>query len=141
MTYQVILATRARRALSEVLPEAVAAACWEFVRGPLARNPHRVGTPLRGQLEGRYSAQRGEFRIVYRIREELIVVEVIDIRHRRDARTGQSLSAVVAELTVRGLSQLDVPVAIATDERSGFPVISVGRRITSEQVAAALDEA
>ena len=70
----------------------------------------------------------------------MIVVEVIDIRHRRDARTGQSLSAVVAELTVRGLSQLDVPVAIATDERSGFPVISVGRRVTSEQVAAALDE-
>ena len=55
-------------------------------------------------------------------------------------RTGQSLSAVVTELTVRGLSQLDVPVVIATDELSGFPVISVGRRVTSEQVAAALDE-
>jgi hypothetical protein len=55
-------------------------------------------------------------------------------------RSGRSLSAVVAELTVRGLSQLDVPVVIATDERSGFPVISVGRRVTSQQVAAALDE-
>ena len=64
--------------------------------------------------------------------------------HRRAldiaARTGRSLSAVVADLTVRGLSQLDVPVTIVTDERSGFPVISVGRRLTSEQVAAALDE-
>ena len=55
-------------------------------------------------------------------------------------RTGQSLPAVVAELTIRGLSQLDQPVVIGTDERSGFPVISVGRRVTSEQVAAALDE-
>ena len=55
-------------------------------------------------------------------------------------RRGQSLSAVVAELTVRGLSQLDEPVLISTDERSGFPVLSVGRRVTSEQVAAALDE-
>ncbi len=55
-------------------------------------------------------------------------------------RRGLSLSAVIAELTVRGLSQLDVPITIATDERSGFPVISVGRRVTSEQVAAALDE-
>ena len=55
-------------------------------------------------------------------------------------RTGQSLSAVIAELTVRGLSQLDIPVVITTDERSGFPVISVGRRVTSGQVAAALDE-
>ncbi len=55
-------------------------------------------------------------------------------------RTGRSLSAVIAELTVRGLGQLDLPVVIATDERSGFPVINVGRRVTSEQVAAALDE-
>jgi predicted transcriptional regulator len=55
-------------------------------------------------------------------------------------RSGRSLSAVVADLTVRGLSQLDEPVVVRTDERSGFPVISVGRRVTSEQVAAALDE-
>ena len=46
----------------------------------------------------------------------------------------------IAELTVRGLSQLDEPVLISTDERSGFPVVSVGRRVTSEQVAAAVDE-
>lgn len=55
-------------------------------------------------------------------------------------RTGQSLSAVIADLTVRGLSQLDVPLVIGSDERSGFPVISVGRRVSSEQVALALDE-
>jgi hypothetical protein len=55
-------------------------------------------------------------------------------------RTRRSLSAVIADLTVRGLGQLDQPVVIGTDERSGFPVISIGRRVTSEQVAAALDE-
>ena len=55
-------------------------------------------------------------------------------------RRGVSLSAVVAELTIRGLSQLDEPMVIGIDERSGFPVVSVGRRVTSEQVAAALDE-
>lgn len=55
-------------------------------------------------------------------------------------RNGQSLSAVITELTIRGLSQLEVPVVLTTDERSGFPVISVGRRVTSEQVAAALDD-
>jgi hypothetical protein len=55
-------------------------------------------------------------------------------------RRGLSLSAVVAELTIRGLSQLDEPVVIGTDERSGFPVLSIGRRVTSEQVADTLDE-
>jgi len=54
-------------------------------------------------------------------------------------RTGRSRSDMVADLTVRGLSRLDVPVTIAADERSRSSVISVGRRVTSEQVAAALD--
>lgn len=53
---------------------------------------------------------------------------------------GQSLSATVAELTARGLSQLDEPVMVRTDSLSGFPVLSVGRRISSGDVAVALDE-
>ena len=55
-------------------------------------------------------------------------------------RQGKSMSAVVAELTSRGLSQLDEPLAISQDPVSGFPVVSVGRRVTSAEVAAALDE-
>jgi hypothetical protein len=53
---------------------------------------------------------------------------------------GQSLSATLAELTARGLSQLDEPLSISVDERSGFPVLSVGRRITAADVADALDD-
>lgn len=55
-------------------------------------------------------------------------------------RRGLSLSAVVAELTARGLIQLGEPAVIGVDERSGFPVVRVGRRVTSEDVAIALDE-
>lgn len=64
--------------------------------------------------------------------------------HRRATelarQRGSSLSAVLVDLTVRGLAQLDVPVTLDVDERSGFPVLSVGRRITSDDVAAALDD-
>ncbi|KUI47412.1 plasmid stabilization protein [Mycobacterium sp. GA-1199] len=74
----------AKRALTEELPESVAVACWEFIRGPLADNPHRVGKPLRDQLEGRYSARRGQFRVIYQIFEDRVVVRVIHITHRRD---------------------------------------------------------
>lgn len=52
----------------------------------------------------------------------------------------RSLSSVVADLTIRGLAQLDAPVALATDERSGMPVLSIGRRVTSADVAVALDD-
>jgi hypothetical protein len=53
---------------------------------------------------------------------------------------GQSLSSVVAELAVRGLSQLDQPMTITTHPTSGFPVVSVGRKVTAADVAAALDD-
>jgi predicted transcriptional regulator len=71
-------------------------------------------------------------------------VDLPSALHRRAQeiarRRGLSLSAVVAELAARGLIQLDEPASIGTDERSGFPVVSVGRRVTSEEVAAALDD-
>lgn len=85
MTYSIQFSPRARRALDLDLPEPVAAACAEFIFGPLAENPHRVGKPLRDELAGRYAARRGEFRVIYEIHDDTVVVRVIDIRHRRDA--------------------------------------------------------
>ncbi|HEX5426695.1 MAG TPA: hypothetical protein VFX00_00065 [Pedococcus sp.] len=55
-------------------------------------------------------------------------------------RRGVSMSTVVAELTVRGLAQVDAPVALTIDERSGLPVLSLGRVVTTEDVARALDD-
>jgi len=54
---------------------------------------------------------------------------------------GQSLSATIADLTVRGLAQVDEPIEIRIDELSGFPVMRFGGpEITVEQVAAVLDD-
>ena len=52
----------------------------------------------------------------------------------------QSMSAVVAQLAALGLSEAGGPRQIRTDPRSGFPVISIGRVVTAEEVAEALDE-
>lgn len=84
MNYRIELTAAAKRALSRDLPDAVAVACWAFIRGPLAENPQRVGKPLRDKLKGRYSARRGEFRVVYQILDDLVIVRVIHIAHRRD---------------------------------------------------------
>lgn len=87
MTYRVEFTRRARRDISEELAESVAVACWEFIHGPLAENPHRVGKPLRDELAGSYSARRGQFRVIYEIHDDIVVVRVITIRHRRDSYT------------------------------------------------------
>ncbi len=85
MTYRVTVSRQARRALTEQLPESVAAACLEFIRGPLSENPRRVGKPLQAPLDGMHSARRGQFRVIYQVQEELVAVHVVNIGHRRDA--------------------------------------------------------
>lgn len=85
MTYKLRLSRAARRALAETLPTQIAAAVWEFVSGPLLDNPHRVGKALRFELEGFFSARRGQYRVIYRIVEDEVVVEVVKISHRSDA--------------------------------------------------------
>ncbi|CKS69209.1 Conserved protein of uncharacterised function%2C putative toxin [Mycobacterium tuberculosis] len=49
--YHVAITATAARDLQR-LPEKIAAACVEFVFGPLLNNPHRLGKPLRNDLEG-----------------------------------------------------------------------------------------
>jgi mRNA interferase RelE/StbE len=83
--YGLRLSRAARRALAETLPEAVTAAVWEFINGPLLDDPHRVGKRLRFELEGYYSARRGQYRVIYRIDEHEVIVDVIKISHRSDA--------------------------------------------------------
>ena len=84
MTYQVTIAPTAARQLRERLPEAVAWACFEFIAGPLADDPHRVGAPLRKPFEGQWRARRGEYRVRYAIDDETRIVYVLDIDHRRN---------------------------------------------------------
>lgn len=83
--YELRLSRVARRALTETLPESVAAAVWEFVSGPLLDKPHRVGKRLRFELEGHYSARRGQYRVIYSIDDHAVIVDVVKISHRGDA--------------------------------------------------------
>lgn len=83
--YEAVFTRSARRALEVSLPESVAAAAFEFIVGPLARNPRTVGKPLREPLAPLYSARRGEYRVLYRIEDDRLVIEIVTIEHRRDA--------------------------------------------------------
>jgi mRNA interferase RelE/StbE len=83
--YQLRSTPTVRRALSEQLPEAVAIAAYEFMTGPLLRQPYRVGKRLLPPLDDRFSARRGTYRIIYRVDDKARVVTVVDVAHRRDA--------------------------------------------------------
>jgi mRNA interferase RelE/StbE len=59
----------------------VAAAVVDLLYGPLAEEPYRVGKPLCCQLEGYRSARRGQYRVIYSIHDDEVLVR---ISHRAD---------------------------------------------------------
>ena len=82
--YELVLTPPARRALTGKLPEPVATAVIEFLTTALIRQPYRVGKPLRADLAGIWSARRGTYRVLYRIRDDLHEVIILRVEHRRD---------------------------------------------------------
>lgn len=84
MSYEIAWKAGASRDM-DWLPLSIASAVVEFIYGPLAQNPHRVGKPLRFHLEGKHSARRGNYRVIYEIIETRVQVEVIAVQHRADA--------------------------------------------------------
>jgi mRNA interferase RelE/StbE len=80
-SYEVEITPEGLRHLNR-LPEKVRPAALETIFGSIAENPRRAGKPLRGELEGLYSARRGEFRVIYEIDEEPKVVLVHRVQHR-----------------------------------------------------------
>ena len=83
--YELVLTPPARRALTERLSEAVARAVIDFMTTALIQQPRRVGKPLRGDLSGAWSARRGTYRVLYRLREDKREVVMVRIDHRQDA--------------------------------------------------------
>ena len=72
----------ARRQLRR-LPERYAAAVVELLPA-IAANPKRLGKPLRFELEGRWAARRGPYRVIYTLEEKTRTVIVLAVAHRAD---------------------------------------------------------
>lgn len=79
--YEIEWSRSALRSLDRI-PEKAATACIEFIYGALFDNPQRVGAPLRLGLAGKHSARRGDFRVIYEIDGEALVVRIIAVDHR-----------------------------------------------------------
>ncbi|MFZ2426768.1 MAG: type II toxin-antitoxin system RelE/ParE family toxin [Propioniciclava sp.] len=83
--HEVVFSRSARRALERELPEKVATAAFEFIMGALRHDPRKVGKPLREPLAPLFAARRGDYRVIYRIIDQRLVIEVVSLVHRRDA--------------------------------------------------------
>ena len=82
--YAVVFTAAAQRRLDK-LPLAVATALYEHLVGAVAGNPYRLGKPLDAPFEEVLSTRRGDYRALYTVDEQLRVVTVLAVAHRRDA--------------------------------------------------------
>jgi mRNA interferase RelE/StbE len=80
--WRVVVMAPARREFDR-LPMSVAGAVLETLDA-IAENPRRLGKRLMLEHEGRLSARRGPYRIIYEIDEGEHLVLVVAIGHRRD---------------------------------------------------------
>ncbi len=83
-SYEVELTPEAIRTMA-ALPDTVRLAVLEAIGGSIAANPRRAGKQLTGELQGMWSARRGDFRVIYLIDDDRRSVIVLRALHRRDA--------------------------------------------------------
>ena len=82
--YRPILTAAALRSLQTVPPR-IAEPLVAFIFGSLAADPRRRGKPLRRELEGRWAARRGDYRVMYRLDEDTKAMFVLAVAHRSEA--------------------------------------------------------
>jgi mRNA interferase RelE/StbE len=84
--YSVRIEKRCFRDLKR-LDAPVARRALELIEGVLAADPG-AGKPLSGPYQGLWSYRFADFRIVYEIRRNELVVVVLRVRHRKDVYDG-----------------------------------------------------
>jgi mRNA-degrading endonuclease RelE of RelBE toxin-antitoxin system len=82
--YRPALTAAALRTLNAIPPRVVEPLV-AFIFGSLSDAPRLRGKPLERELVGRWSARRGEYRIIYRLDEDTKTMYVLSVAHRGDA--------------------------------------------------------
>jgi mRNA interferase RelE/StbE len=83
VVYRIEIKPAARKALA-ALPKTVGERLDEQIQ-TLAHNPRPPGCKvLKGKLKGLYRIRSGEFRIVYQIADDRLIVTIIKVGDRRD---------------------------------------------------------
>lgn len=68
------------------------------IRKKLSTDPHAFGKPLTGSLKGYWRLRIGDFRAIYSIVEERVIVKVIKVGIRRDSEVYEEMMRRVPKI-------------------------------------------
>jgi mRNA interferase RelE/StbE len=79
--YNVLLSKKAQKQLDK-LSESTAKPIFEAIAG-LGENPRPIGSKKLKERPG-YRIRKGDYRIIYDIFDEILIVDIIAVAHRKD---------------------------------------------------------
>lgn len=81
--YKIIIAPRAKKQIDS-LPSNIKSKIARVLVDILAVNPY-LGKPLKAELKGMYSYRVADYRIIYSILKQELIIQVIKVMYRREA--------------------------------------------------------
>ena len=85
MVYRILYHEDARRELERLSREAQRR-IMKAVEERLSRSPEMYGKPLRFSLKGLWSLRTGDYRVIYQVEDEEVII--VRIGHRREVYDG-----------------------------------------------------
>ena len=99
MSYSIEFSKRAQRNF-ETLPKAVQLQIQPIIFS-LAQNPRPAGIKNIKELDKCYRLRHGDYRIVYTVRDKVLVVLILAVTDRKETYTRKEIAATQKELKCR----------------------------------------
>lgn len=84
MTYKIFYDLGSKNKDYERIPPAIREIIRKAIEKKLTVDPVNFGKPLRYSLKGYRRLRVGEYRVIYKIDEDKVIVIIVDIDHRKD---------------------------------------------------------
>lgn len=83
MIYRILWRDHALDDLND-LPAVIGLRISKKIETHLARDPMKLGSPLTGQLSGLFRYRIGDYRVIYEIHRDQLIIYVLRVGHRKD---------------------------------------------------------
>jgi addiction module toxin, RelE/StbE family len=82
--YQIVYAITKSQKNFEKIPQSIKLVIKKAIEKKLTTNPLEVGKPLRYDLKGYRRLRVADYRVIYRVDQDKVIVVIVEIDHRKD---------------------------------------------------------